>query len=677
MTGSLPWSPPSPAVTQTATTTVSWRRSVGAAMGVVSVVGTVLAVWLARSAGMTWDDALHGFVVTNTLMGLTFGLCGALIVWHRPRLVIGWLFIGDGLGHLVSAVAAPLSAVMHAEGLPVWSVRAAETVFAYAWPWSIALFLPLALMVFPDGHPPSRRWRPVVALIVVSAPLFVVAQGASPGTFTDDLPERYLTVADDDRFGWVWSLAEVRTTAALGLGVLALVVRYRRSDDTARRQLLWLLLAAVFVLAIVVPWSYVAGTPVGVLFAIPLIPLAVTVAIVRHQVLDIRLVVSRAVSWTVLSVSAIALYVLLTALLADLAVRATGRAGISAVAVALALAPVLPRLQRGVDRVIYGDRREPARVLSRMGAELAGGRAPLDDVVGAIRGALRLPYVAVSARGIVVAEAGTASRLVVRLPLAYAGHTVGTLDVSPRSGERELAARDRQALEVVAVTVTVAVRAMDLTKSLQTSRERIVVAREEERRRLRRDLHDGIGPALTGMSLTADAAENLLGGDRAEVGELLTSLRRDTRTTLAELRRVVDALRPAALDELGLGDALRQHASLLTRRHDGAALEVSVTAPDDMRRLPAAVEVAAYRIGVEGLTNIVRHATATRARLTLRCDDVLVLELVDNGSTREPWVPGVGLTSMSDRATELGGSFESGPGPRGGTVRVSIPVRAP
>lgn len=676
MTGSLPWSAPL-SVPQPTVAVLPRRRALAAMMGVLSVLGTLLSAVLVSWSDMSWSDAVNAFVVTNALMGLTFGLCGALIVWHRPRHPVGWLFAGDGLGHLVSAVGAPLSAVMHVEGAPVWSVRVAETVFAYAWPWSIALFLPLALMLFPDGRPASSRWRPVLALTVVTAPLFVLAQGAFPGKFEESLPQPYLTMPGYERLAWLWTLTEVRTSAALALGVAALVVRYRRADDVGRRQLLWLLLTAILVLAIVLPWSFVAGTPIGVLFAIPLIPFAVTVAIVRHQVLDIRLVVSRAVAWTGLSLLAVSLYVVVAGVLADLAVEATGRAGISAVVVALALAPVLPRLQRGVDRVIYGDRREPGRVVSRVGAQLASGQDPLGDVVGAIRDALRLPFVAVSSGGTVVATSGTPSELVVHLPLAYAGQPVGTLDVSPRPGERELAGRDREALEMVAVTVAVAVRAVDLTSSLQASRERIVVAREEERRRLRRDLHDGIGPALTGMSLAADAAENLLRGDRAEVGALIHSLRSDTRTTLAELRRVVDSLRPAALDELGLVDALSQHASLLTRGSDGSTLEVRVSAPDTMPELPAALEVAAYRIGVEAMTNVVRHASAGRARLTLTCGDVLVIEVADDGATSEPWLAGVGLRSMRDRATELGGSFESGPGPQGGTVRVSIPVRSP
>ena len=686
MTGSMSWAMRSPAAppgaspspaAPPATTALPRHRALAVTTATLSVVGTLAAASLTYGAGMSWADALSAFVVTNGLMGLTFGLCGALIVWHRPRHVIGWLFVGDGLGHLLSAVAAPLSAVMHTGGAPLWSVRLIETVFTYAWPWSIALFLPLALLLFPDGRAVSPRWRPVVLIVAATAPLFVLAMGASPGTIAPGLPEPYLTMPGYERLAWLWTLAEFRTTGALALGVAALVVRYRRADDTGRRQLLWLLLAAILVLVIVVPWSYVAGTPIGVLLAIPLIPIALTMAIVRHQVLDIRLVVSRAVAWAGLTLLAVILYVLVAGILADLAVEATGRAGISAVVVALALAPVLPRLQRVVDRVIYGDRREPSRVVSRVGARLAVGHDPLDDVAGSIREALRLPFVAVTTGGVIVAESGTPSPLVVHLPLAYAGQSVGTLDVSPRAGERELAGRDRQALEVVAVIVAVAVRAVDLTANLQASRERIVVAREEERRRLRRDLHDGIGPALTGMSLAADAAENLLRGDRAEVGQLIHSLRSDTRTTLAELRRVVDSLRPAALDELGLVDALSQHASLLTRRSDGSTLEVRVSAPDTMPELPAALEVAAYRIGVEAMTNVVRHASAGRARLTLTCGDVLVIEVADDGATSEPWLAGVGLRSMRDRATELGGSFESGPGPQGGTVRVSIPVRSP
>jgi signal transduction histidine kinase len=354
------------------------------------------------------------------------------------------------------------------------------------------------------------------------------------------------------------------------------------------------------------------------------------------------------------------------------------------VIVALLIAPVLPRLQRLVDRAMYGDRRDPARVASLVGEELsanpAGGMA---GVVAAIRSALRLPYVAVSAGGEIVASdgviAGTSGfpastrDAVVPVDLSYGGTAVGSLLVGLRSGESGLSVADRNVLALVAVPLAVAVHATRLSAELQASRERLVAAREEERRRLRRDLHDGLGPTLTGVAFTADAAANLVSVDAARASELLSTLRTDTRTAIADVRRLVDDLRPPALDELGLVGALQQRADQLSWRADGASVSVKVSA-DGLPALPAALEVAAYRIATEALTNVVRHSRATVAVLALRCGSDLEIEVTDDGPPNGAWKPGVGLQAMRERAAELGGQFEAGPSASGGRVRASFPL---
>ncbi len=299
----------------------------------------------------------------------------------------------------------------------------------------------------------------------------------------------------------------------LGVAVGALVLRYRRADDGGRRQLLWLLLATCAVLVIIVPWGFVAGTPVAALFAIPLIPIAVTVAVVRHQLLDIRLVISRAVAWLLASVVVVAGYVALVVVLDEVVTAQVGRSAAATVVVALAVAPLLPRLQRRVDRAMYGDRGDPASVVSRIGAELladpAGG---LGGVVSAVRDGLRVPYAAVStSEPAADGEHGPDGWTAVgdrpgrtgSVPLEHAGTRVGELVVGLRPGERSLSDSDRTTLALVAVPLAAAVYALRLSGELQASRERIVTAREEERRRLRRDLHDGLGPTLTGIALIA------------------------------------------------------------------------------------------------------------------------------------------------------------------------------
>ncbi|MFI7068285.1 histidine kinase [Kribbella sp. NPDC050124] len=646
------------------------RRGLSAGLGGFVVGEVVLAVVLAAVVGWGWEHAVETFVVTNGLMGLTFGLCGAVIAWHRPGNPIGWLFIADGIGHATTAVTTPLSQLLADTDAPMVAQRLLVTLSMSAWPWSIALFLPLALLLFPTGRLLSPNWRWAAIGIIATAPLFVlemVGDGDAPG---EGLPRGYLTIAGYDDLDPLWTLTELRTVVALLLAIICLTIRYRRADETGRRQLLWLLLASVVTILFVTPWSFLAGTPILVLLAIPLIPIAVAVAIVRYQLLDIRLVVSRALTWGLLSLVAIGAYAALAAILGSLISSRVGRSAAITVLVALIIAPVLPRLQRLVDRALYGDRRDPARIASKVGEQFSAG---LPGVVAAIRSALRFPYVGLIVDNRIVAADGTPSSAVVPLELEYGGTPVGALHVGLRSGESELASADRSVLGLVAVPLAVAVHATRLSAELQSSREQLVSAREEERRRLRRDLHDGLGPTLTGVAFAADAAANLIATDATKARDLLATLRTDTRTAIADVRRLVDDLRPPALDELGLVGALRQRADQLSFRADGAAVQVQLSA-EGLPPLPAALEVAAYRIATEALTNIVRHSGATSAVLALRCGDDLEIEVTDDGPPNGEWRPGVGLHAMRERAAELGGHFEAGPSPSGGVVRASFPL---
>jgi signal transduction histidine kinase len=260
---------------------------------------------------------------------------------------------------------------------------------------------------------------------------------------------------------------------------------------------------------------------------------------------------------------------------------------------------------------------------------------------------------------------------------------MGGLVVGARAGEHRLDPADRVVLDLLAVPLAVALRATALSAAVQRSREQIVAAREEERRRLRRDLHDGLGPALTGIAFQADAVRNLLSHEPARATELLDALRGETTTAIADIRRLVYGLRPPALDELGLLATLRREADRL------APLTVRIEATDPLPALSAAVEVAAYRIATEAMTNVARHAHATHIHLAVDCGAELHLEISDNGRTsptdsaevtstggvtRSGHI-GVGLASMTERAAELGGSCTAGPDAVGGwVVRAMIPL---
>lgn len=649
-------------------------RMLAAGLGVFVLLEVIAAAVLCVVVGWSWQDALDTFVVTNSAIGLSFGSCGAILAWHRPRNSIAWLFAAGGVAQATSALASPLAVVLHEAAAPVALQRLVITIFSWSWPWAIGLVLPLALLLFPDGRPISRGWRWVVIAVIITAPLFPLEMGTFPGPPEPGYPTGYLTIPFYDLLQPLWTATEVRTSLAMFLGLAALMVRYRRGSEVERRQLLWLVLAVLVALIVLLPWGLVAGTPIEVLFAIPLIPIAVTVAIVRVQLVDIRLVVSRLLAWLILLLAVLVAYTGLVALLNRFATPRLAWSAVITVLLVLVATPLLPRLQRLVDGAIYGDRGDPARVVSRLGEQLATPDAGLQEVITTIRSALRLPYLAIERDGTVLVRDGDPPERLHPWPLTRGGKPEGQLTIGLRPGERELAAADRRALAMIADPVAIAVHSMIVSEELQASRERIVATREEERRRLRRELHDGLGPTLTGIAFAADAAANTIEADPAESQRLLTTLRRDTRAALADVRRLVDNLRPPALDELGLVQALQQRADQLTWRADGESVKVRLDVPEQVPALPAAIEVATYRIATEALTNVVRHSRATGAVVRLCYGERLDLSITDNGPPNGGWAPGVGLDAMRERAAELGGSFQAGPTPTGGQVVASFPL---
>jgi signal transduction histidine kinase len=299
------------------------------------------------------------------------------------------------------------------------------------------------------------------------------------------------------------------------------------------------------------------------------------------------------------------------------------------------------------------------------------GRIGADPVVAlrAIREALVIPYAAVTVDGATLASSGIETTHTRTLDLDGAGELV----VGLRPGDLSFSRGDEQVLRLTVPLLAQTLRARALAEDLIESRGQTIAAVAEERRRLRRELHDGLGPRLSGVAFTSDAARNLIRSDPAAAEELVAQLRADTVAAIEEIRRMVYAMRPPALDELGLVPALRQQAVGL-RNRDGDPVAVDVTAPEEFPDLPAAVEVAAYRIVTEALTNVARHSTSASASVRLDpAPDGLHLEVTDRGRSGA-WRAGVGLASMRERATELGGTLEAGPGPAGGRVAALLPL---
>jgi signal transduction histidine kinase len=648
-----------------------------AALGVVGLALTSTGAWVAGGV-----DLVDSYILTNTAFGLGFGGCGLVIALHRPRNPIGWLFLAGALAHLATAAAVPWAFHGLAAGWPEPAIRLLATVFLIAWPFGIGLAFPLALLRFPTGHEDSRRWRRVGYAWIGYGVLFAVQMGTSPDPFGPDAGvQSYLLLPVHAELEPLWTAGNLLSVGLAVLVVARLVVRYRRGDETVRRQLLWLLLAVVLAFAANAQRFATGDGPILLLLAFQLVPVAIAVAIVRNQLFDIRLVVSRTVLYLALTAAVAGVYVGLVTVMDELVRTGLGTGGsiLATIVVALAFHPVRVRLQRLVDRLFYGERADPVQVVSHVGSRLLAS-TDADPVMAldALRDALRLPYAAVRTGGRTVAASGNPTPDVHVVALQW-GETTGELAVGLRGGESAVSDADRRVLEVMAVPLAMALRAARLAEEVAASRGRIVAGQEEERRRLRRDLHDGLGPTLTGMAYKIDAARNTLAADPARADALLAELRATTTGAIDDIRRVVYALRPPSLDELGLAGALRQQAQRLAGRGGGPPLEVTVEAPSPMPRLPAAAEVAAYRIAVEALTNVSRHSAAGRAcvQLAAVADELRVTVTDDGAPDGARWQPGVGLAAMAERAAEVGGRCSAGPTADGGRVEAALPLRMP
>ncbi len=317
--------------------------------------------------------------------------------------------------------------------------------------------------------------------------------------------------------------------------------------------------------------------------------------------------------------------------------------------------------------------------MTRLGKRLESdqGSGELAVVVDTITQTLKLPYAAIfDASGAPLASTGAPGTSVVEHPLTYQGAAVGHLLVSHRAGTTGFSAQDHRLLTDLARQVGAAVHAVGLSAELQASRRRLVSAKEEERRRLRRDLHDGLGPKLAAVGLKLDATKVMVDRRPDDAKAVLTAVRDDIRGTIEDIRRLVYELRPPSLDELGLVGALRECVGRFDTGSD-ALPELAVRAPDELPPLPAAVEVAAYRIVNEAVTNVVRHARARNCEIRIELDGALHLAIRDDGvGGCDAWRAGVGTTSMAERAAELGGTLQVSPGDeaRGTLVRVVLPV---
>ena len=477
--------------------------------------------------------------------------------------------------------------------------------------------------------------------------------------------------------GWVFKPLLALTLLTIWVGT---VVRLVRARPPRRQQLAWL----VCVVMPLLPASLLAPVEFAnllVLLSLLLVPLALAVGVLRYRLLGIEAVLRQGLVYGMFTAAVVAAYLLVTAVAWAALDRTRLLPGVVAAAlVAVGLAPARDRLQRAADRLVYGERRDPLRAVTLLGQRVAvlGELDLLPGALASVMAAVRAPGAAVAApNGRILASVGAAADsggATEVLPLWFGGIRVGELRVAARRpGKAYTNADEARLLAALALQVAVVVRALELTEALEAERDRVLAATTTERDRLRADLHDGLGPSLSGVGLGLQAlADTLEGADRAASTVLLDRIREEVAMAVAEIRSIIDGLRPIALDTLGLPAAIRRHAQTIS-----AAVPVEV-AETDLPVLPPQVENAAYRITTEALSNAARHAEADCVQVTLAAPDgSLQITIADDGHGVGTATAGVGLTSMRRRAEALGGQLDMTSGPAGTTITATLPLEQP
>ena len=640
---------------------VTWvRAGVGATLiegwsvALVSIVAAALAAWVYRRRPDT--------PAATALMLVAAGLAGSSVPWFLGTTVSDLVRGGPFLLH--GLVTGPLYMLM----------------------WPAGLHLALA---FPTPSPLTVRHRWLVPSLYTL--VFTVYLALTIG----------FALTAGSGLDWIatWPLAQVGVIVPTMLATVAImVVRHLRTSDPADRarwRLATIGIAGTASLGLVVFMGPVllTGRPLLPEAAIGLITLPIPItlawAILHDRLFDIDVAIRRTLVYGGLSLGVVVVYLAAVAgLTVTLGPQEYAVSLLATGVAALAALPLRDVLQRAVIQLLYGQRDQPVDVMRRLGTRLEWATDPagaFPAVADTLAESLRLPYVALEVtdelgRTTVAAERGAARSAVHVLPLVHGGEPVGRLVLGLRAGETAFADTELALLGDLARQAGAAVHAQRLRDELAHSRQRLVVAREEERRRLRRDLHDGLGPALAAVAMRAEAASVDLATRPDDARRGLEAIAGEARAAVADLRTLVDGLRPPSLDQLGLVGAIVDQAERLgTADRAVAAPLVTVEAqPQPLPELPAAVEVAAYRIAVEAVTNAVRHADARTCAVRLTAAERLTVEVTDDGhGLHDPGRPGgTGLESMRERAEEVGGElWLAAAQPRGTVVRAELPLR--
>jgi len=633
--------------------------------------------------GVSVDSYVTISIALDILTAATYTICAIVIFIRKPNdlltIFVTVMLVTFGVATFTGGIRDFVFVYPRLN----WLFKAISLIGNYA---ILAFFF-----VFPNGRF-TPRWTAFILVIYALAQLLRYFFPASPLNLQMTSPFLYNAVF----------------LGANLSGMAAQIYRYRRvSNLIEQQQTKWVVYGLSIgvcgyiiagLISFTVPDAMGSGFPIvialnslGILFML-LFPLSISIAVLRYRLWDINPIINRTLVYGALSASTIGLYVFAVGYFSSFFQNNKASFIISFIAtgvIAFLFEPLRERLQRAVNRLMYGERDDPTTVLTRLSARLDSALALdsiLPTIVETVAQTLRLPYAAITLNlrneePRIAASYGLPQVEMIHLPLNYQSEHVGELLLAPRAAGESFSAADMNLLNIIAQQAGVAAHTLRLTEELQQlnadlqqSRERLITAQEEERRRLRRDLHDGVGPTLASLSQRLDTAADFVQRDPEVSVQLLKELKGQVKSTVAEIRRLVYALRPPVLDEFGLVSAIREHVAPYMGPN-GLQITFEVTEP--MPPLPAAVEVAAYRIVLEAFTNVIHHAQASQCNIKIKLDgNSLFLEVCDNGkglSTKSH--SGVGFTSMHERASELGGEYMIENISAGGTrVSARLPI---
>ena len=661
---------------------VAWALSL-TALGIQLGAGVLPG----EDAGFFTDTT---YFALDVAMGLLNAPAAALLL-SRSRNLVAWIAAAVAVGFAAAACGLAVALLADEHG---WDAVVGFLGHGFAWFWIPGAFLAVTVMPWflreePPGTGARRTAYAGAALTAVTT--------VQVATFQQDgAPANPLSLTGTPAGDALAVAGSISLAGLAGIGLAAvvhLVVRARTETPEARRALRTMATALgvlVVSFGVLEFWpADAAGRELVELLAIPalfvsqiLMPLAIVLLVLRTQLWGVDVAVSRATVWTLLTSAVVALYISVVWVVGRLLPVDDEVAGLLAAAsLALAVQPLRSWLQRQVDRIVYGEDADPVSLLARLGEQVRGSghaQGTLPALVDSLRHGLRLGGVEVVAHdaphiearsGVIGDDGRDDSRF--DLSLVVQHREIGTLVLCATPGQR-LDLRTIRVARHLSDVVAVSLDLAQTNQRLRAASQRLGEVRHEERRLLRRELHDGLGPSLAGVGLGLAAARSKLAHDVPGTRDLLAELEAELARRTDDVRLLARSLLPAQLDD---GD-LEQALEVLTERFEGSGLRIdtSFEAPDD---LDTRHQIAIYHVAAEAVLNAYRHAGATKVEMTVAAGEHgVALDVVDDGVGLDPAArPGVGLQSMRERADELGGTLTVEPGPagRGTQVRMVLP----